>query len=190
MKNNYLIQAWLVLMLAICFGSALAGMEVALKDKIQANKLNETLDQIPNLVPGASAEHSKQTEVGGQTVFAAKDTGGKLIGWVVSASGQGFADAIEVLIGLNNDATKITGVYVLSQKETPGLGDNITKNGWTDQFAKRDTRPALVVTKASPMAPNDIWSVSGATISSDSVTKIVNDAVAKLAQPLKAAATQ
>ena len=35
MKNSYIGQAWLVLALALCFGAALAGVESALKDRIE-----------------------------------------------------------------------------------------------------------------------------------------------------------
>ena len=55
MKNNYLVQAWLVLTLALLFGAALAGMEVAVADKIKENQLNETMGQIPKLVEAIGA---------------------------------------------------------------------------------------------------------------------------------------
>ncbi|KKL16433.1 hypothetical protein LCGC14_2495630, partial [marine sediment metagenome] len=36
------------------------------------------------------------------------------------------------------DATKITGLYVLSQKETPGLGNKIENPEWRGQFVGKD----------------------------------------------------
>ena len=45
-KANYLVQAWLVLVLAGGFGAALAGVHLALNDRIELNKRNETYDQI------------------------------------------------------------------------------------------------------------------------------------------------
>ena len=47
LKNSNLAQAWLVLVLAFIFGSALAAVQVNLEDRITANKLNETLVRIP-----------------------------------------------------------------------------------------------------------------------------------------------
>jgi len=180
-KKNYLSQAWLVLALALCFGSALAGVESALKARIEANKLAETLGEIPALVGGA--ESGRPAELAGRTVYRAM-AGGRQIGWVVPASGQGFADKIEVLIGLDVTAERLTGLYVLSQKETPGLGNRITEEAWLEQFANKPAAGALLVSKAQPLADNEILAVTGATISSQSVAKIVNQAVAEFRQAL------
>ena len=53
-KTNFFSQAWLVLVLAICFGGLLAGMQIALGPTIEANKINETLERVPELVFGAA----------------------------------------------------------------------------------------------------------------------------------------
>ena len=61
LNDNHLFQAWLVLMLAIVFGTCLAAVHVNLSDKIAENKLNESLERIPGLIwqegqGGASVE--------------------------------------------------------------------------------------------------------------------------------------
>ena len=53
---------------------------------------------------------------------------------MLPAHGQGFADRIDVLIGVNADVSTITGMYVLDQKETPGLGALITEEPFREQF--------------------------------------------------------
>ncbi len=124
--GNLLGQAWLVLCLSLAFGATLAGVEVGLKPRIIENKRNETFSQIPSLVSGADRSQTTEVEIDGHSLFEARAEDGSQIGWVVPAGGQGFADRIEVLVGLNLDATRITGIFVLDQKETPGLGDFIT----------------------------------------------------------------
>ena len=184
MKNNYLVQAWLVLCLALCFGAALAGVEAMLADKIEANKHEETMRQIPSLVGGAVGH--QRDEIGGRIVYRATDADGRQIGWVVPAHGQGFADTIELLIGLDAKAQRITGLYVLAQKETPGLGNKIIEPSWLEQFAGKPTTAALAVKKTKPLGQSDILAVTGATISSDTVARIVNDTVADLKDELAA----
>ena len=186
MKSNYLVQAWLVLALALLFGASLAGVQAALSDRIESNKLAETLQQIPALVPGAAG--GQPLELDGRVVYRATDTDGKQIGWVVPASGQGVADAIEILIGLDSQADTLTGLYVLSQKETPGLGSKITGADWLGQFAGKATNQPLAVVKTDPSAGDQVLSVTGATISSVSVTDICNATVARLGDKLAAAA--
>ena len=50
LRDNHLFQAWLVLMLAIVFGTCLAAVHVNLSERIAQNKLNESLEQIPGLI--------------------------------------------------------------------------------------------------------------------------------------------
>ncbi|MGD9874288.1 MAG: FMN-binding protein [Kiritimatiellia bacterium] len=182
MKHNYLKQAWLVLVLAVCFGGALAGVEHSLSGRIKANKLADTLGQIPSLVPGA--EQGNQEMVAGQLAYRAVDGAGTPVGWVVPVTGQGFADKIELLLGLNADASQITGIYILDQKETPGLGNKIVEPEWRGQFANKSISPALVVVKRKAEKANEIEAVTGATISSESVAGIVNQAAAAFRQKL------
>jgi electron transport complex protein RnfG len=190
-KNSNFAQAWLILVLALIFGSALAAVQVNLGGVIAANKLNETLERIPELIWGTAkaaklASENASVDITPGTVMIKKDHKsayyslfrviheGKLAGWVIKAGGQGYADKIEILIGLDPGENVITGLFVLEQKETPGLGNKITFRGWRNQFIQKKTNTPLVVAKGNIQAPNAIDAVTGATISSRSVTGIVN----------------
>jgi len=207
LKNNNIIQAWLVLFLALCFGSALAGVQMTLGPKIETNKINETREKVPELVLGKEAA-MKLAEAGealeavpenilvekngkqsAYSVFEARK-GNDRLGWVVKTNGQGYADKIELLLGLDPKAEKITGVFVLEQKETPGLGNKIVTDEWRGQFTRKGTNQPIVVVKGGKAgAENEINAVTGATISSRSVTDIINTAVADLKGPLAAKAS-
>jgi electron transport complex protein RnfG len=178
MKANVLQQAWLVLILAVVFGGGLAGVESTLKPRILENRLRETIDQVPFLVPG-SVDAVKDS-LGGRVVYRAQDSRGETLGWVFPTSGQGFADRIEILLAVNGDASRITGVYVLDQKETPGLGNKIVNPDWRAQFQDKATQKRFVVTKTSPARPEEIHGITGATISSETVVDIVNRASREL----------
>lgn len=195
LKNSNFAQAWLILVLALIFGSALAAVQVNLSGVIAANKLNETLERVPELVFGETAaagmtSPNATVEITPGTVTIQKDLKtsyynlfrvvreGKLAGWVVKAGGQGYADKIEIIIGLDPGADTITGLFVLQQKETPGLGNKIIFPRWRNQFIHKKTSTPLVVTKGKSQDPNAIDAVTGATISSRSVTGIVNRTIA------------
>jgi len=202
-KTNFISQAWLVLFLALCFGALLAGMQIALGPTIEANKINETLERVPILVFGAAhATELSQSgmaidpitvgvEKAGKTVrynvYETKSDG-KLAGWVVKTAGQGYADKIEMLIGFDPQVEKITGLYVLDQKETPGLGNKIVTDAWRGQFLAKSTGQALTAVKGQAKAGNEIDAITGATISSKAVTDIINTAVNDLRKPLIAKA--
>jgi hypothetical protein len=51
-RSSNLVQAWLVLVLAVGFGVSLAGVQLALGPVIESNKTNETLEKVPELVLG------------------------------------------------------------------------------------------------------------------------------------------
>ncbi|MGB2822580.1 MAG: FMN-binding protein [Phycisphaerae bacterium] len=200
MRSSYIGQAWLVLVLAISFGAALAGVELGLKRRIADNKRRFTIRKVPDVVPGADAKASDmdpiQVTVGAgkdetqYDVFRALDHEGGQIGWVVKAAGKGFADKIELLIGLDARAETITGVSILDHKETPGLGNKIeqigdkSNKGFLWQFRyhhPRADRPLAITTaspkKDEPGEANRIKAVTGATISSKSVCNIINEAL-------------
>lgn len=197
-EPGYWGQAWLVIFLAVVSGATLAFVQMRLGDAVAANKLNETLTQVPRLVWGDAAPPAVDITPG----TAAVTTGGnqrrypvyrvtrdgELAGWVAKAGGQGYADRIEALVGLSPDGGTITGLFVLEQKETPGLGNKITLPDWRAQFAGKTTGAPLRVVKGGGAGPGEIDAVTGATISSRSVTDIVNRAVADLRPPLAAGA--
>jgi len=200
-RNNYVVQAWLVLILALCFGGSLAGMQLALGPLIEANKINETLQKVPEMILGAKKAEKlakdKQLIIEPQTVeveknnrkvfysvFKAKHPNGRPAGWVAKAVGQGYADKIEILVGMDNKLKKITGLFVLDQKETPGLGNKIMEEGWRQQFVKKKTATPLTVTKEGASAAHEIDAITGATISSRAVCSIINTTIKDLRAPL------
>jgi electron transport complex protein RnfG len=183
MRKNYLVQAWLVIALAAGFGAALASVQVRLQPIIEDNKTAETYDKIPELVAGPRgkpADKGKTQEFvlpGGRIASQAFSADGEHAGWVLRATGDGFQDRIELLIGLSPDAGRITGLDVLDQKETPGLGSRIKDPpAFRQQFAGKPTDKPLSV-KAKDPTETKIVPISGATVSSESVSDIVNQAV-------------
>jgi len=198
----------LVLILALVFGGTLAGVQVGLEDRIEANQRAETLSRIPELILGSRIEPETEVVVLENTLTVQLDDGstvemrvaeqmlaghqvfevtregeGSRLGWVARGSGQGYADQIDILVGLDAKASEITGLYVLSQKETPGLGDGITRQPFRSRFVGAPADRPLEVTRAQGSAaadPSKILALTAATISSQSVSDIVNKTVAHI----------
>lgn len=202
LKNSNIVQAWLVLLLCLCFGSALAAVHVVLSPAIEANKVNETREKVPALVLGEEkalaltqsgdsldiVSRPVQVEKSGRSlsyaVFEAILKGDR-VGWVIKSSGQGYADKIELLVGLDANAKTVSGLFVLDQKETPGLGNKVIEPQWRGQFIGKPAASTLAVTKSGASAPDEIDAVTGATISSKAVVQIVNTALADVRPVLK-----
>lgn len=201
LRSSSLVQAWLVLVLAVGFGVSLAGVQIALGPVIEQNKINETLEKVPELVLGSTlaakmADQEQNLEIVSRQVEVQKAARSKFYsvyearyqderkGWVVKTKGQGYADTIELLLGLSPDLTKITGLFVLDQKETPGLGNKIITDQWRGQFIDAPADGNLVVVKTGATSPGQIDAVTGATISSKSVTALINTAIGDIRSPL------
>ena len=201
LRKSSLVQAWLVLVLAVGFGVSLAGVQLALGPVIESNKINETLEKVPELVLGNAlaakmAGEDQTLEIVSRQVTVKKSDRdkfysvyearyqGDLKGWVVKTKGQGYADIIELLLGLSPDLRTITGLFVLDQKETPGLGNKIVTDAWRGQFIDAPAERSLVVLKTGASRPGEIDAVTGATISSRSVTAMINTAIGDLRKPL------
>ena len=189
-KKSYLADAWLVLLLAVVFGVALAGVHLGLRDTIDDNKLGEAMKRIPSLVPGAvKGKLDKTTGKGESKRYLALNDAEEQVGVVLQGKGSGYADMIEVLIGVNSEGTMITGLYVLECKETPNLGDKIKGKAFLGEFTAakelETSRPIVAVMSAPKDKTNEIQAISGATVSSKSVCKIVNKTVAKYRESLE-----
>jgi electron transport complex protein RnfG len=206
LKKSFIVQAWLVLILALLFGAALASVKIVLEPMIVANKVNEIRQKLPEIILGAEAAQqmakadqqlvietrSVQVEKKAQNiayrVYEARNPDQTLKGWVVKTGGQGYADKIELLLGLGPLAESITGIFILDQKETPGLGSQIIAQKWRNQFINKNTSESLIPVKDGADAANEIDAITGATISSRSVCDIINAAASDLRKPLAAMA--
>jgi Na+-translocating ferredoxin:NAD+ oxidoreductase subunit G len=119
---------------------------------------------------------------GGPTlVYAGYDRSGRLVGVAVEAAGMGYQDTIRLLYGYAPDERAIVGVQVLESKETPGLGDKIEKDeGFLRNFERLSATVEQPITAVKQGEKTEDWQIdgiTGATISSAAVAKILNDSV-------------
>ena len=79
------------------------------------------------------------------------------------------------MVGLTPDLSRITGIKVLEQVETPGLGGRIGEDSFQNQFRGIQTEPAVEYVKnREPEKDTEIQAITGATISSRSIVSIIN----------------
>jgi len=120
--------------------------------------------------------------------FVGYDGNGARIGVAVEAAAPGFADEVRLMVGFNPATSTLTGYAMLGQKETPGLGDKIEKDtAFVGRF--RGKVAPLSGTKNNTTSASMVQTITGATISSRAVIRIINDAVARW-QPRLAAFDQ
>jgi len=150
-------------------------VEVAVREVLGSPARLDTLflvgDKLTRTLP-AGADVLEVTKV-----FIGLDANGERIGVAVEEVAPGFAADVRLMVGFNPATGALTGFKVLSQTETPGLGDKIEKD---TTFAKRFTGKIvnpLKGTKNATTDPSTVQTITGATISSKAVLKVINKAV-------------
>ena len=97
------------------------------------------------------------------------------MGYVVTATDKdGFGGSIQVTVGITSDGT-VNGVSILSINETAGLGMKAAEPAFYGQYEGKQTEKFVVSKDGGNGEPID--ALSGATITSRSVTGAVNAAL-------------
>ena len=149
----------------------IANTEASLKAVAEtADTFNETI-----VHDGMTRAASEQ----GAKVTAAYEVeaGGERIGYAFKMVASGSQGNIEMIVGVDAD-NAVTGVSIVSNKETAGIGSKVMDNNALpsgtkvlDQFIGKSGAGSLTVGKT-------VDAISGATVSSKGVTKGVNAALA------------
>ena len=119
-----------------------------------------------------------------EKIYLGHDAAGKRVGFALSATENGFQDPVTVMFGYDAAAHEVIAMRVISNRETPGLGDKIEKDStFVAAFVDAATPLKGVTKDRGKGGPNDIVMITGATISSRAVIRIINNAIARW-QPL------
>jgi electron transport complex protein RnfG len=157
--------------LAIGYVNGITAPVIALQEE---DKLRQGYTEI---YPGAD-EYALQPQGGGgliDSVILAKkgqDTAGVL--YIVTP--KGYGGEISILVGFDVAGKEITGIKILSQAETPGLGANCVQPWFTQRFAGKSAASGLTVVKTATEAKDQVQAITAATITSTAVVSGVDAA--------------
>ena len=119
-----------------------------------------------------------------EKVYLGHDASGKRIGFAVSAAENGFQDLVTLMFGYDASAHKLIAMKVIGNKETPGLGNKIeTDSEFVNGFVNAVAPINGVKKDRGKSGPSDVVMITGATISSRAVIRIIDNAIARW-QPL------
>ncbi len=171
------------------------------KPAIEANQLRAIEEAVFQVIPGAAMQRGYVVQenglvpyekgMNGDRIYAGYDKDGTLKGIALNAGAQGYAGMIYLLYGYDPACECIRGIKVLKMVETPGLGDKIVTNkDFVANFEALDAKlnadgsalanAIITVKHGSKANPWEIDAISGATISSNTVGKALNQAGQKL----------
>jgi electron transport complex protein RnfG len=128
------------------------------------------------ILPGVEGENVKR-------FFAGYDGSGAFLGVVIEAGERGYADIISAMYAYSPSRKIITGFQVVEMRETPGLGNRIgSDETFLRNFKELDAaHPIKTVKHGTKQNPWEIDAISGATISSRAVGRMLQKSVQEMA---------
>ena len=107
----------------------------------------------------------------------AVDADGNLLGYVINASDpSSYGGNVTLSLGVRVDGT-VNGYSITDINDTAGLGMKAAEEDFSSQYENKQVE-AFVVTKTGAASDEEIDAISGATITSDAVTRAVNAGLA------------
>ena len=175
--------AGVLLVISLIVAALLGVVNGITKDPIAAINAQKTAEAMDAVVSVEGAEY-QQLELSEELTLAASGMGAKLTelyevydgatlaGHAVKIETSGSQGTIVMMVGADNDCA-VTGVSIVSNSETSGIGSKVmsNENGVLDQFRGMSGSGTLEVGKT-------VNAISGATVSSKGVTRGVNAALA------------
>ena len=105
-------------------------------------------------------------------------------GFIFPENGSGLWGTITALVGLSQDLKTVIGVDFVKDNETPGLGARINEKWFREQFRGKEGKLSPVPEK-SEADRDQFQAITGATITSTAVQKIINDTQKKAPELIK-----
>ncbi|MBE3115393.1 MAG: RnfABCDGE type electron transport complex subunit G [Actinobacteria bacterium] len=150
----------------------LIGVNSLTSDIVESRRVEEITGILENIFPEMS-----DYELDDEVYIIYED--GEKAGYAFMASGSGYGGNIDILVGLDS-SFGIKGVSILSQTETPGVGNRITESSFTDQFKGLSASDIALKSEGGK-----IDAITGATISSRAVVNAVKEKMVEILDTLE-----
>lgn len=164
----------LTLICTVC-GVALSGLLEVTAERIENQVLiNVQGPGVKIVLEGSENDliaDRKKIKINGEEVllFVGKKDGKP---WAIAYEtlGNGFGGSMTVMVGYDTDQKTLTGIQVVSHKETPGIGSRVTE----DQFTQGFKGLSIEIEDPSPKGiRGEVDAVAGATYSSGGVYEAI-----------------
>lgn len=194
MKSDFkhILTSSILLGLFTMVGVAIvAGLQISTADRIAANKEAARLRSLNAVLPPDRydndilndkidiTDEKLQTGDRAVTVYRAKKGQQPVAVVFETVAPKGYSGPIYLLVGINLDET-VSGVRILSHKETPGLGDAIDHrhSDWISGFTGKSLQNPLPERWSVKRDGGEFDQFTGATISPRAVVKTVRESLA------------
>lgn len=156
---------------------ALSSTNLLTADKIEALAIKTQNEAMSKLIKADEYQELNAKTSHGEVNYNSAIKDGKTVGYIFVTEASGYGGPISVMTAIDAKGNIIAVEILAASDETPGLGQNVTKENFYTQF--NGMTGDIVAQKAGSANKdkNEIDAVTGATISSRAVTSAVNQAL-------------
>jgi len=195
MRDNRLFPVLYMFVITVIVSTVIIGFAKFTEARVQANQMGTFELAIIKVLPGMyepdlssleihkifTEQVNEPTQETGGAYTLQKD--GQVIAYALPIEGQGFWATIKAVIGFEADKKTVTGFVVYEQRETPGLGAEVAKKDFTQQFdgitISLQNKPITFKRPGEELETGQVHAVTGATQTSTRLEKIINDNLTK-----------
>lgn len=190
-------QPWfpIVYMFAVTasFSTVVIGLTRLTSERVEANETLAFERAVLSVLPDVDVQRMTRLELHRQFVDSVDEPdassagaytagqNGQISAYVLPISGRGFWAPIKGVIGIETDKRTVTGIAFYEQNETPGLGAEIAKRPFRDQFRGKEIsnegKPITMRRPGSTLGNSEVHAVTGATQTSTRLEGIINNAL-------------
>lgn len=176
-KNKSVLQLGIILLIITAVaGLIIGGVYNITKEPIRIEEKKANDKAMKELLSDADKFVKKDMELSKGVLEVNEGIkSGKVVGYDIKVASKGYGGKINIMVGIKNNG-EVSGIKILSQSETAGLGANCEQPEFYKQYSGKPTQNLKVV-KTSDVKKDEIKAITGATITSKAVTKGVNEAI-------------
>lgn len=112
---------------------------------------------------------------------------GEILGYCFNIKGSGLWGTMQGLLAVNQKLDKIIAFSIYDQMETPGLGARVEENWFKSQFAGKEivqndtlVNFTLISESAAIRSNGEIRQITGASITSESVVRMIKNEMTRI----------
>jgi electron transport complex protein RnfG len=188
-------QSWLLIVSAFCFGLLIAVTNAGWSERIERNEREKLFGLMRGLVADANSFEialerveipAKKGRAIKTNIYKAVDKGGGCAGFAYVSVGSGFADKIKLVIAVDSKCEKFFGFKVLASNETVGFGSKIKNDYFSNQFKGAPAGELTLIKSGDDgKIDSEIVAITGATVSSEAVVKIINGSIVHIREVME-----
>ena len=193
MKEKWWFPIIYMFLITAFFSSIVIGFSYVTSSRVKANENLAFEKAVLMALPGLYEKEKSRSELHRtfiDRISSPDETSGgayilkdaeQIVAFALPISGQGFWAPIKGVIGIKADKQIITGIAFYEQNETPGLGAQIIKDAFKNQFKGKiissSGKPINMKRPGDTLGNSDVYAITGATQTSTRLEKIINDAL-------------